>query len=124
MEPKDIVQKAYDCFASGDMETFASLWSDDAVIVVNGMHKFSGTYNGVGDWIVNMLAHMPTHFPGLEVVPLKMVEEDGHVFILTSVKADGLDSLAGHYDVVEEGKIKEFHVFDDSQKLAHAMKAV
>ncbi len=124
MEPKDIVQKAYDCFASGDMETFASLWSDDAVIVVNGMHKFSGTYNGVGDWISNMLAHMPTHFPGLEVVPLKMVEEDGHVFIMASVKADGLDSLASHYDVIEEGKIKEFHIFDDSQKLAHAMKAV
>ena len=124
MEPKDIVQKAYDCFASGDMETFASLWSDDAVIVVNGMHKFSGTYNGVGDWIANMLAHMPTHFPGLEVVPLKMVEEDGHVFIMASVKAEGLDSLASHYDVIEEGKIKEFHIFDDSQKLAHAMKAV
>ena len=53
-----------------------------------------------------------------------MVEEDGHVFIMASVKADGLDSLASHYDVIEEGKIKEFHIFDDSQKLAHAMKAV
>ena len=124
MSPKEIAQKAYDCFASGDMETFASLWADDATIFVNGMHKFSRTYNGVGDWMSNMLALMGTHFPGLEVKPLKMVEEDGHVFILASVKAEDLDSLAAHYDVIEVGKIKEFHIFDDSQKLAHAMKAV
>ena len=48
MTPKQIAQKAYDCFASGDMETFATLWADDAAIVCNGMHKFSRTYCGGG----------------------------------------------------------------------------
>ena len=124
MTPKQIAQKAYDCFASGDMETFATLWADDAVIVCNGMHKFSRTYYGVGDWMANMLAHMPTHFPGLKVTPLHMVEEDGHVFIHAHVTAEGLDSFSGHYDIIEDGKIKEFHIFDDSQKLGQAMKAL
>jgi len=124
MTPKEIVQSAYDCFATGDMETFASLFAEDATIVVNGMHKFSRTYNGIGDWMANHLAHLPSHYPGLSVVPLHMVEENGHVFVHAHLTADGLDSYSGHYDIIEDGKIKSFHIFDDSQKIAHAMKAL
>jgi ketosteroid isomerase-like protein len=62
MTPKEIAQSAYDCFASGGMETFASLFAEDATIVVNGMSKFSRTYNGVGDWMANHLAHLPSHY--------------------------------------------------------------
>jgi hypothetical protein len=53
-----------------------------------------------------------------------MVEENGDVFVHVHLTADSLDSYSGHYDIIEDGKIKTFHIFDDSQKLAHAMKAV
>ena len=74
--------------------------------------------------MANMLAHLPSHYPDLSVVPLHMVEENGHVFVHVHVTSEGLDSFSGHYDIIEDGKIKAFHIFDDSQKLAHAMKAV
>ena len=38
--------------------------------------------------------------------------------------ADGMAAKFGHFFKVQEGKIKEFWVCDDSQKMAHAMKAV
>ena len=74
--------------------------------------------------MANMLAHLPSHYPGLTVTPLQLVEENGHVFAYVQVTAEGLDSYSGHYDIIEDGKIKAFHIFDDSQKLAHAMKAL
>ena len=46
MTPKEVVQKGYDSFAAGDMGTIKSLMHEEAVIKVNGMHKFSGTHHG------------------------------------------------------------------------------
>ena len=51
MTSKEVVQKAYDCFATGDMDTFRTLYNTDVVVKINGMHKFSGTYNGFDDWM-------------------------------------------------------------------------
>ena len=42
MTPKELVQKGYESFAVGDMATIKSLFHEQAVIKVNGMHKFSG----------------------------------------------------------------------------------
>ena len=35
MTPKEVVQTMYDCFTTGDMEKFASMYHGDAVIKVN-----------------------------------------------------------------------------------------
>ena len=51
MTPKELVQKGYESFAVGDMATIKSLFHDQAVIKVNGMHKFSGTYHGPDSFI-------------------------------------------------------------------------
>ena len=61
MTSKELVQKAYDCFATGDMDTFRTLYHTDVVVKINGMHKFSGTYNGLDNWMNNNLVHIPTH---------------------------------------------------------------
>ena len=70
MTPKEIVQKGYDSFAVGDMATIKTLMHDEAIIKVNGMHKFSGTYNGPDDFIQNFLAHIPSHFKNFKVEQL------------------------------------------------------
>ena len=44
MTPKEVVQKGYDCFSTGDMDTFVGLLHEDVKAVMNGMHKFSGTF--------------------------------------------------------------------------------
>ena len=45
MAHKDTVKKLYDSFSTGDMDTMMSLMHDDAQVIINGMHRFSGTYN-------------------------------------------------------------------------------
>ena len=62
MTPKELVQKGYESFAVGDMATIKSLFHEQAVIKVNGMHKFSGTYHGPDSFINDFLAHIPSHF--------------------------------------------------------------
>ena len=43
---------------------------------------------------------------------------------MVDAEAEGLKGLFGHYMRCEDGKIVEFIAFDDSQKMAHAMRAV
>ena len=45
MAHKDTVKKLYDSFSTGDMDTMMSLLHDDAKVIINGMHRFSGTYD-------------------------------------------------------------------------------
>ena len=44
MTPKEVVQKGYDYFASGDIETFLRPFPENCTVTLNSMHKFSGTY--------------------------------------------------------------------------------
>ena len=43
-------------------------------------------------------------------------------FTMGTIKADGLEMSVGHHHVVEDGKVKEMHIFDDSQKWAMTLK--
>ena len=124
MTPKEIVQKGYDSFAVGDMATIKTLMHDEAIIKVNGMHKFSGTYNGPDDFIQNFLAHIPSHFKNFKVEPKLMVAEGDYVFVLIHGTAEGMDADFAHLYKIENEKTVEFHILDDSQKLAAIMKAV
>jgi len=67
LTPKEVAQRAYDCFSTGDMATFKTLFGDSAIIKNNGMHKFSRTYQGADDFINNLLAHIPSHFINFKV---------------------------------------------------------
>ena len=124
MTPKEVVQKGYDCFASGDMETFVGLFHEDCTVTINGMHKFSGTHNGFDAWLSNMLMHIPTHFDNFKVEPKLMIAEGEYVFVLAHGTATGMDADFGHLFKVESEKITEFHILDDSQKWAATMKAL
>ena len=123
MTPKVIVEKGYDCFASGDMETFVGLFHEDCTCTINGMHKFSGTYNGINEFMCT-LALIPTHYDNFAVTVTNMISDGDQVFTQLDGKADGMEGKFGHFHKLVDGKIKEFWVYDDSQKMAHAMKPV
>ena len=53
-----------------------------------------------------------------------MISEGDKTFTQVHAKAEGLDADFGHFRVLEDGKIKEFWIYDASQKMAHVMKAV
>ena len=124
MNAHETVLKAYEYFGEGNMEKLATLYHEDYVFYMNGMHRLSGTYNGFEDWAKNCLAKIPQVLPNFNLEILTSFSDGSRVFVHARSKADGLDAYFGHYALVEDGKIKEFHVFDDSQKIAHAMKAV
>ena len=124
MDAHETVLKAYKYFGEADMENLATLYHDDYVFYMNGMHRLSGQYHGFGDWASNCLAKIPQALPNFNLEVLTSFSDGSRVFVHARATADGLDAYFGHYAVVEDGKIKEFHVFDDSQKVAHAMKAV
>ena len=106
------------------MTKFKMLFSNSAIIKNHGMHKFSRTYQGADDFINNLLAHIPSHFVNFKVETVQMISEGNHVFSMLHATADGMNANFGHFFKVENEKIREFHIFDDSQKLASIMKAM
>ena len=123
MTPKQLVEKHYACFRIGDMEAFAALYHDDITVVMNGMHILSGTHQGLDAWL-RLLPMTADRYQNFTVTPVNMIAEGDQVFTQIHASADGLDANFGHFHKIVDGKIKEFWIYDDSQKMAHAMKAV
>ena len=123
MTPKEVIAKAYECFNTGDMETFVSLYHEDVVINMNGIHRFSGVHKGIDAWM-EILSQVPALFDDFSVTPTNMIAEGDQVFTQIHAKAKRLDAIFGHYHKLVDGKIKEFWIYDDSQKMAHVMKAL
>ena len=126
MTPKEIVQKNYECFSTGDMATFRTLYAENAVVKVNGIHKLSGTYHGPDNWM-SALAHMPKLYDEFKIIDVvNIIAEGNQVFAMLHVTATGsgkMEADFGHFYKIEDGKIAEFHIFDDSQKMAATMNA-
>ena len=125
MTPKEVVQKNYECFSTGDMVTFRTLYAENAVVKVNGIHKLSGTYHGPDNWM-GVLAQIPSLFDEFKIDVVSIIAEGNHVFAMLNATAVGSGKMTadfGHFYRIENGKIAEFHIFDDSQKMAATMHA-
>ena len=68
MTPKEVIAKNYECFNTGDMETFVSLYHDDVMVKVNGMHRFSDLHKGIDAWM-ELLSSIPARFGDFSVTP-------------------------------------------------------
>ena len=121
MTPKEIVLSGYQCFAEGDMEGLGKIYHPNALIKVNGDHELSGDYHGFDDFLNNFLARIPIKFPNFDLDILNVTAEDNRVIVHVKLSADNLKSEAIHMFVVEDGLETEFHIFDDSQKIAKAL---
>ena len=121
MTPKDIVLGGYKSFAEGDMESLSKNNHENAVFKVNGDHELSGEYRGFDDFLINYLAHIPVKFPNFDLEILNVSSESDRVYLHVRYTADNLDSESVHMFVVEDGLETEFHIFDDSQKMAAAL---
>ena len=125
MTPKEVVQKNYECFSTGDMATFRTLYAENAVVKVNGIHKLSGTYHGPDNWM-SALSNVPKLFDEFKIDVVNIISEGNQVFAMLQATAAGsgkMEADFGHFYKIENGKIAEFHIFDDSQKMAATMHA-
>ena len=121
MTPKEIILGGYKSFAEGDMESLGNIYHKDALIKVNGDHELSGEYHGFDAFLVNFLAQIPTKFPNFDLNISNVTAEDDRVHVNVHYTADNLDAHSVHMFVVKDGLETEFHVFDDSQKMAMAL---
>lgn len=124
MNAGETVLKAYEYFGEGNIEKLATLCGKDYAFYINGMRRLSSQYYGFGDKESNCLAKIPQALPNFNLEVLTSFPNDSRIFVLARATADSLDAYFGHYAVVEEGKIKKLHVFDDPQRVAHDMRAV
>ena len=125
MTPKEVVQKNYECFTTGDMTTFRTLYAENAIVKVNGIHKLSGTYHGPDNWM-SALSQVPQLYDEFKIELVNIIAEGDHVFAMLHATAVGSGKMTadfGYFYKIENGKIAEFHIFDDSQKMAATMNA-
>ena len=54
----------------------------------------------------------------------RMIAEGDEVFVQIHATADGMDADFGHFIKLADGKVKEFWLYDDSQKMVEAMKDI
>ena len=106
MTPKEVMEKTYECFASGDMETFAKLHAPDCVFTMNGAHQLSGTYNGMADFMERMMSKIPTVFPlNFSLEQELMIAEGNTVFTHAKATGDCLDAYFGFFAEIDGGAI-------------------
>jgi ketosteroid isomerase-like protein len=117
------LKKNYEYFNTGDMETFVSLYHEDVVVTINGMHRFSGVHQGINA-LMEVLGSIPPRYEDFSLTPTNMIIDGDQVFTQLQAKAKGWDANCGHYHKLVDGKIKEFWIYDDRQKMAHVIKAV
>ena len=125
MIQKEVVQKNYECFTTGDMTTFRTLYAENAIVKVNGIHKLSGTYHGPDNWM-SALSQVPQLYDEFKIELVNIIAEGDHVFAMLHATAVGSGKMTadfGHFYRIENGKIAEFHIFDGSQKMAATMHA-
>lgn len=121
MSALEQVLKGYKCFKDGDIEGLGALCHEDMVFKMNGTHSLSGEYHGFQNWMQNLLAKIPTVIPDFHLEMEHCFESGNDVFCHLRATGEGMDAYFGHYFVVEDGKLRSFHAFDDSQQWAKAL---
>ena len=124
MNYKEISQKGYDLFNAGDMETFFNDFVDDNITWTfpGDKHPLSGTHKGK-QAMMEQMAKIPGLWDNFSVEAEFMIAEGNKVFTKCNAKADGMDTIFGHYaEYSDEGKLKFFLTFDDTLSMFNAMK--
>ena len=122
MDAKEYIAKGYELFAKGDMVAYFDTIDDDIVFTLPGdSHPFSGVYKGKKA-MMELFAKIPGSWNNFSVEPEFMISEGNKVFVKVIAKADGMDTIFGHYfEIDDEGKTIVFTAHDDTLSSKNAM---
>jgi len=122
MDAKEYIAKGYELFAKGDMVAYFDTIDDDIVFTLPGdSHPFSGVYKGKKA-MMELFAKIPGSWNNFSVEPEFMISEGNKVFVKVIAKADGMDTIFGHYfEINDEGKTIVFTAHDDTLSSKNAM---
>ena len=122
MDAKEYIAKGYELFAKGDMVAYFDTIDDNIVFTLPGdSHPFSGVYKGKKA-MMELFAKIPGSWNNFSVEPEFMISEGNKVFVKVIAKADGMDTIFGHYfEINDEGKTIVFTAHDDTLSSKNAM---
>ena len=73
------------------------------MVSINGIRKFSGTYNGVNEFMA-VLAFIPLHYDSFAVIVDNMISDRDQVFTQLAAKTVGIEAEFGHRHKLEAEK--------------------
>jgi uncharacterized protein len=127
-ENTDTMQKGYDAFARGDMDTIRSIWTDDIEWQGPDYEPLpqSGRFNGP-DAIFGMFGELPQHWEEFEVTPDEFVEDGdtvvalGHVSGRAKSSGEQVKVPFAHVWRMQNGKASRVQVLEDTAVIARAL---
>jgi ketosteroid isomerase-like protein len=124
MDAKEITKKGYELFNSGDMQTFfTDIVHDDITWTFpgkEGKHPLSGVHKGK-EAVMATMSKIPATWKNFKLTPEFMISEGDKVFVKVNAKADGMDTVFGHYFEVKDGKMITMMTFDDTLSMFDSM---
>ena len=122
MNAKQVVAKTYELFGNGEMEAWIETIDENVVFTLPGdEHPLSGIYKGK-QAMLEVFAKIPETWDNFKVEPEFMIAEGNKVFVKVRAKADGMDTIFGHYfEINDEGKTVVFTAHDDTLSSYNAM---
>jgi len=113
-ENKELVERGYAAFTSGDLDTVMALFDDDIEWVQPGQSAVSGTFHGKTE-VLEQFGRLAEK--GLTVKLERLVAEGDTVVALTEVTAGGQTSHDADVFTIRDGKTVHVQVHGDTALL-------
>jgi ketosteroid isomerase-like protein len=113
-ENKELVQRGYEAFSSGDLDTVMSLFDDDVEWVQPGQSAVSGTFHGKTE-VLEQFGRLAEK--GLTVKLERTIGEGDTVVALTEVTVGGQTSHDADVFTIRDGKTVHVQVHGDTALL-------
>ena len=111
---KDIIQRGYEAFSAGDMETVMTLFDDDIEWVQPGASAVSGTFHGKTE-VMEQFGRLAEK--GLTVKLNRLIAEGDTVVAITEVSAGGESGEDADVFTLRDGKTVRAEIHGDTALL-------
>ena len=108
---KDVIQRGYEAFSSGDMDTVMSLFDDDCEWVQPGNSSVSGTFHGKSE-LMEHLGRLAEKDVSVKLI--RLIAEGDTVVAITEVTAGGETGENADVFIVRDGKTVRVETHGDT----------
>ena len=119
----ETVEKAYQLFGAGDIESLRQLMDDQVSFITYGDYAFAGSYNGPTEIIEKNFSVLAQSIPTLSLKPIRYWECDDTIFARVLLTDGSLKTESIHMWSVQDNKLKTFEAFEDTQTIAKMVKS-
>ena len=107
----EIAKKAYDAFATGDLETVLSTYDDNVEFVIPGNTTISGTYRGK-DEVTKFFTKLAEK--SFTTTPSRFLADGDDVVAIGQITAGGESAPEADVSTFRDGKLVKLQAFSDT----------